>query len=48
MDVRCYQGLDDLIKPEIIKYLEYRGAGSHCLGWDTPSPNGSSASENYH
>lgn len=35
-------------KPEQLfseKFLTQHGAGSHVLGWDTPSPQGSSASE---
>ncbi len=44
--VRCFQGLEDSVEADIIKYFwSFRGAGTHCLGWDTPSPSGSSASK---
>lgn len=37
--------IGDLDKSLIEHFWKYRGAGSHCLGWDTPSLVGSSASE---
>lgn len=37
--------IDDLNRATIEHFWKYRGAGSHCLGWDTPSLIGSSASE---
>lgn len=43
--VDAYHGRIDEIEAELIRYFwSYRGLGSHCLGWDTPSGEGSSAS----
>lgn len=43
--VNAYHGRSNDIEAETIRHFwAYRGAGSHCLGWDTPSPQGSSAS----
>ncbi len=40
-----YHGRSDSLEPETVKYFwETKGAGSHCLGWDTPSGEGSTAS----
>ena len=44
--LRSFHGqITDLNKETISHFWRYRGAGSHCLGWDTPSAMGSSASE---
>jgi serine-type D-Ala-D-Ala carboxypeptidase len=40
-----YHGRTEELEPDVVQYFwNYRGTGSHCLGWDTPSPSGSSAS----
>ena len=40
-----YHGVSDDLSPETVRHFwENKGAGSHCLGWDTPSSSGSSAS----
>jgi len=44
--LRAYHGeIKDLSKDHISDFWKYRGAGTHCLGWDTPSVHGSSASD---
>lgn len=41
-----YHGVSDDLSRNIVRYFwENKGAGSHCLGWDTPSSSGSSASD---
>jgi CubicO group peptidase (beta-lactamase class C family) len=43
--VNAYHGRSNDIDAETIRnFWAYRGVGSQCLGWDTPSPQGSSAS----
>ena len=37
--------ISDIKKEDLSYFWNYRGAGTHCLGWDTPSAEGSSASE---
>ena len=44
--LRAYHGqIRDISKDVITNFWKYRGAGTHCLGWDTPSVHGSSASD---
>lgn len=41
-----YHGISEDLSQQIVQHFwEIKGAGSHCLGWDTPSASGSSASD---
>ena len=43
-----YQGRSDALSQTTVRHFwAARGAGSHCLGWDTPSTSGSSASASW-
>lgn len=44
--LRAWYNQDPTIPKTLVEeFWTYRGAGTHCLGWDTPSPLHSSASE---